>query len=100
MRLIDADKIEFHRLNDRVCPDLSAMDTVDEQPTVESMPVVHAHWSDEIGDIHSTGKFRVCSNCGGDVFIPYFSIQGINKVDFEYCPNCNATMNERGELKL
>jgi ssDNA-binding Zn-finger/Zn-ribbon topoisomerase 1 len=63
-------------------------------PISDVQPVIHAHWSDEVGDVHSTGKFRVCSNCGKNVFIPYFSIQGINKVDFEYCPNCNATMNE------
>lgn len=40
MRLIDADKIEFHGLNNRVCPDLSAQDVIDEQPTIDAVPVV------------------------------------------------------------
>ncbi|QAT48571.1 hypothetical protein EQM14_01560 [Caproiciproducens sp. NJN-50] len=40
MRPIDADKIEFLGLNNRVCPDLSAMDVIDEQPTVDAVPVV------------------------------------------------------------
>ena len=40
MRLIDADKIEFHGLNNRVCPDLSAQDVIDEQPTINAVPVV------------------------------------------------------------
>ena len=40
MRLIDADKVEFHGLNNRVCPDLSAQDVIDEQPTIDAVPVV------------------------------------------------------------
>lgn len=92
MRLVDADALEYQLgISDR---DIYCKEVISDAPTVETKTVIHGHWSDEIGDIHSTGKFRVCSNCGESVFIPYFSIQGINKVDFEYCPNCNATMDE------
>lgn len=41
-RLIDANKIEFHGLNYRVCSDLSAMDVIDNQSTIdpETLPIV------------------------------------------------------------
>lgn len=51
-------------------------------------------WVSEIGDCHSTGKYRVCAKCGGNVFIPYFSKQGIERKDFNYCPNCGCKMKE------
>ncbi len=62
------------------------------QSTADVKEVVCGEWRDEIGDCHSTGKYRVCSNCGKNVFIPYFSKQGLEKIDFPFCPNCGADM--------
>ena len=65
-----------------------------EQPTADVKEVVRGKWLHEAGDIHSSGKYGYCSNCGGSVFIPYFSKQGILKTDFDFCPNCGADMRE------
>lgn len=62
MRLIDADKIEFHGLNNRVCPDLSAQDVIDEQPTIDAVSVVRCRECEnygKIGDCQSL-DLRIC----------------------------------------
>lgn len=68
-------------------------------PAVDAAPVLHGLWYQEIGDVHSTGKYRNCSICKENVFIPYFSKQGINNIDFDYCPNCGARMDGKDDEK-
>nr|DAG72667.1 MAG TPA: dehydrogenase accessory protein [Caudoviricetes sp.] len=79
MRLIDADKLvdmlyenEFAVL----CPLDEVSGVIDACPTVDAVPVVHAHRVD------NSGFYSRCSECGG--VLPY----GGN-----YCPNCGARMD-------
>jgi predicted RNA-binding Zn-ribbon protein involved in translation (DUF1610 family) len=85
VRLIDADKIEFHGLNNRVCPDLSAMDVIDGQPTILAVPVVFGEW--EPRNWHSTDV--ICSECS--------TLQTNRDSNYKtrYCPSCGANMTKR-----
>ena len=53
---------------------------LEQQPTIETKPVVHAHWKRKNNEMK-------CSNCE---FI-YYS----NHDDFNFCPNCGAQMDEK-----
>ena len=76
------------------------MTALQEIPTVEAKPVINGEWIKEIGDIHSSGEFVYCSNCGQATFIPSKRILSTtNFRHFEkpnFCPNCGADM--RGEI--
>ena len=90
MRLIDAE--EFQKFIEK--QDESADYTIyhfeewlEQQPTIEAKPVVHAHWLEQIID---GGQELMCSNCGeyalmNDEFYSEFS---------KYCPYCGAPMDE------
>lgn len=90
MRLIDAEalktriqKIEEESLKhgfapEYVCVDLF-LDFLDNAPTIEAKPVVHAHW-EEIAN-----GFMVCSHCKE-------SVEENRK--YSYCPICGAQMDE------
>ena len=55
---------------------------LDNQPTVDVAPVVHAHWiSDPDYPSHT-----ICSNCKN--WINMYQL-------LNYCPNCGAKMDER-----
>ena len=55
--------------------------------------VVHGCWSNEIGDVHSAGKYRVCSNCGRNTFILWSDTKHHHGEDYDYCPNCGERMD-------
>lgn len=52
-------------------------------PTIEAKPVVHAHWK----DIGLETKHRFCTKCGGCVTQRESWI-------YKYCPFCGAQMDE------
>ena len=53
---------------------------IDAQPTIDAVPVVHAHWNeDEYG-------FYSCSNCGYEWDEAEYKTK--------YCPECGAKMEE------
>lgn len=91
MRPIDAE--EFQKFIEK--QDGSADYTIyhfeewlEQQPTIEAKPVVHAHWLEQIID---GGQELMCSNCGeyalmNDEFYSEFS---------KYCPYCGAQMDEK-----
>lgn len=66
---------------------VSIMMTIQEQPTVDAVPVVHGKWIDETfkpwGLVHHPFK---CNLCGEHA-----------EFDSTYCPNCGAKMDERKE---
>ena len=90
MRLIDADalktkiqKIKAETLEhgfapESVCGDI-LLNFLDNAPTIEAKPVVHAHWA-EIAN-----GFMVCSHCEE-------SVEENRK--YSYCPICGAQMDE------
>ena len=95
MRLIDAEA--FQKFIEK--QDESADYTIyhfeewlEQQPTIEAKPVVHAHWESTIytvekapGEISKIVGYR-CGNCGRII------------EEFEnYCPSCGAEMYEKRE---
>lgn len=102
-RLIDADALKAHFPtlgNFRV--DLWHSSTVrmaiDDEPTVDAVPVVHGRWERCGGDLHSSGYAIYCSICHKTHFVHYkYSLGGLHgcKELFEkpkYCPSCGAVM--------
>ena len=100
MRLIDADALteEFKKwlpkedsewLQSSIHPlenlSVSAILTIEEQPTVEAKEVVHAKWID-----------GCCSNCGA--YVPTDSrIDFIDEEDCKFCYECGARMVKDNE---
>ena len=81
MRLIDADALKQHyswweddrqKLFDSI---------IDQQPTVDAVPVRHGKWIDDSNGFE--GAWDHCSVCGE---------RAIDLYDF--CPNCGARMDE------
>lgn len=74
---------------------------INNAPIVEARPVLYGEWIKEIGDIHSSGEFVYCSNCGNATFIPSKRILSTtNFRHFEkpnFCPNCGADMKSKME---
>lgn len=55
----------------------------------------HGTWqAGNVSDVHSSGKYRVCSECKKSTFILCSSIDGSSKTDYNYCSNCGAKMLE------
>ena len=96
MRLIDADalktkiqKIKAEALEhgfapESVCGDI-LLNFLDNAPTIEAKPVVHAHWK-------KWGcEGTVCSNCYGRVLYECDEQEKKSK----FCPHCGAQMDEK-----
>ena len=85
-RYIDADKLEFRLLVAQRFNYLTKSD-IDNAPTEDVAPVVHARW------IHDGHHIR-CSACN-----EYMCIQDREGDDIpqNYCPNCGAKMDEDEE---
>lgn len=94
MRLIDADalktkiqKIKAEALEhgfapESVCGDI-LLNFLDNAPTIEAKPVVHAHWKGGmVTPLH-------CSNCGEKALGTYFEEEFMSN----YCPYCGAQMD-------
>lgn len=98
MRLIDADPLymgialylaENAYLNDTALDALKkAAEWVEESPTVDAVPVVHAQWRYKVAyaaHVHVT-NIIYCTACGKG----FHRIEG---TDFNYCPSCGACMD-------
>lgn len=94
MRLIDADALkEFFGVGNRYGTQL-VIYAIDSAPTID--PVKHGYWIKKIedGDIVE-GQ---CSKCQCDMPM-YMEGAGFewNYQETDYCPNCGARMDEKGE---
>lgn len=103
MRAIDADEFEkvieaWIRMHwgeaftgDDVGSDFLEM--LDEEPTLDVKPVVHAHWIPEYPN-KRTGKayWHKCSECGRSVFDN--RQVSIDEMGYAFCPHCGAKMDE------
>ena len=65
-------------------------DIIDHAKTIDSAPVVHAHWIRTAIDDGNKGYIR-CSNCGADFSLPVHKMQGFYQ---RYCGSCGAKMDE------
>lgn len=81
-RLIDANVMRQHWLkngeNEYVYDTNAILESIDDQPTVDAVEVVHGHWITVEGREHLG---VVCSNCH-----KWFGEKT------NYCPNCGADM--------
>ena len=62
---------------------------IDNAPTIEAKPVVHAHWVTDFDfdpEEEQELYFYFCSKCKKELFG--------DKEDFKYCPYCGAQMDE------
>lgn len=62
---------------------------IENAPTIEAKPVVHAHWEEHrefYEDEGFEGYYYSCSNCGGTL---YGDVEGFN-----FCHCCGAQMDE------
>lgn len=100
MRLIDADVLieefkkwlpkegsewlqcDIHPL-ENLC--VSAILTIEEQPTVEAKPVVHGEWKFN----HFYGEWE-CSECGSLI-----ALSDDENGHANFCPNCGADMRKK-----
>lgn len=93
MRLIDADKLK-RNLNGNIAPYWvypSVTKMIDEQPTIDAVPVSHGHWKIGRGAYRLGGEFVIdeynCSNCSES-----------SEYATKYCPHCGArTDGEDGD---
>lgn len=107
MRLIDADALlkEFEEnekalIENGFAPQLVDSDIVavyvNQQPTIEAKPVVHAHWINDPAYKSFDGKWKKgqeCSACGA-----YFVSDAIKPYsNHPYCSECGAQMDEEAE---
>ena len=102
MRLIDAEA-----LLDSIPEMWTLMDVgrVVTAPTVEAVPVVHAHWNCIENVVSYEGTFDAyeCSHCHKSLLDDLCENNGSDYVnaknDFKYCPFCGAKMDEKVEEK-
>lgn len=64
-------------------------ENVEEQPTEDVVPVVHAHWMSECDDVKCYYE-HTCSDCGK-------KIHGCTPAHWKFCPHCGAHMDEKEE---
>ena len=95
MRLIDADAMRNDWLengeNEYVYDTNAMLDSIDAQPTIDAVPVVHGEWIKRHN--YSQGFYEStdykCSVCG----LERDWLGGEN-----YCPNCGANMDVKEEV--
>ena len=97
-RLIDSN--EFKRLICKCCnilrseepcepSECNVMALIDEQPTVDAVPVVHGRY--EMGIDEGDYEYGTCSVCGYNEYNAFGCCLPHN-----YCPNCGAKMDGDG----
>lgn len=66
-------------------------DYIENVPTVDSEPVIHAHWEKVASRYHR--RLVQCSNC--ENFLDMAGVNDVNcgQVNAKYCPNCGAKMD-------
>lgn len=79
----DDEEIQEVQIGEKVVRDL-----VDEQPTIDAAPVVHARWERCFEDWRQQIEGDECSACG-------FKHYGTSIDHYHYCPACGAKMDEK-----
>ena len=94
MRLIDADVMREDWLengeNEHVYDTNAFLASIDEQPTIEAVTVVHAEWIDDTGCLDSVRQYK-CSKCGKK---PIINSNWVSVLT-DFCPHCGADMRKK-----
>lgn len=97
MRLIDADALKRNLIKDHLIdsdlPYFSAIEAIDNAPTVEDRPQGEwIEWTDE----RFGGVTIYCSECNKDALCKYED--GVfRQMKSDYCPNCGAKMEAEND---
>ena len=100
MRLINADSLKSKMETTVMCgfDNYVACGVIDDEPTVEATPIVHAHWIEKIDWQSSTGHIHyICSNCG--YHIKYKPGSRGDGRGHKFCDDCGAMMDEGEKIK-
>lgn len=91
MKAIDADRLSFLLQENFSGSDGAAIIQllIDDQPTLEVVPVVHAHWVRPAHDY----EHPYCSHCKN----PAIRYPFMGHYMPDYCPKCGAKMDEATE---
>jgi hypothetical protein len=106
MRLIDADALRAEHCDDcnadiqtecETYPVCGSMMWIVDAPTVEAVPVVHAHWEDGCAMHNGKEVYKSidCSNCN-EIFKIESHDREYWKNRFKVCPFCGAIMDGDG----
>ena len=100
MRLIDADNLKA-KMETTVMYAVDmyvACGVIDDEPTVDATPIVHAHWIEKTDWYHGIGRIHcTCSNCGYTVdYKPDSRGDGRGG---KFCDDCGAMMDEKSEAE-
>lgn len=92
-RLIDADALReswFDWNPYEIIEANTVLESIDQTPTVDAVPVVHGRWKRSEDDYCGVNIIKCsicrkewCFECGDDVF----------DLNYHYCPNCGAKMD-------
>ena len=102
-RLIDADalmmRINGHGTNKfGILHDVDIREFINEQPTIDAVPVVHGEWIWDIDGMDwGIGSWK-CKNCHARPNTYWQCDSTINPLMFassSYCPNCGAKMDAK-----
>lgn len=89
MRLIDADAMREEWIengeNEYVYDTNAFLESIDAQPTIDAVPVVHGEW-ERVSDRPKT-YIRRCSVCSRDSYTCF------SERDYNFCPWCGAKMD-------
>ena len=93
MRPIDADammmRVNGHGTNKYgVLHDVDIRTFINEQPTIDAVPVVHGEWTNRRTWTHD-GEWY-CTACDKEITIYMGEKRGNDR--YKYCPNCGARM--------
>ena len=90
-RVIEEQKKSHHV--DELIGLMEARTEVNNAPTLDVKPVVHAHWIPECPNKRNKKAYRhTCSECGRTV---YDARQvSIDEMGYAFCPHCGAKMDE------
>ena len=92
-RLIDANAMREDWLengeNEYVYDTNAVLESIDAQPTVDAVEVVHGYWEKEHDDLGIDRGWK-CSHCKGSVYEMTYE-------PYQYCPHCGAKMDGGNE---
>lgn len=103
MRLVDADKLKKWILEFHPADAYWAISMLENAPTIDAEPIVHAHWIDKYGKKYANQLYE-CSACKETALYKTetdeLGKEHLVQVLSAVCPHCGAKMTTITEIKL